>query len=76
MKPTSKTRIVRLNQRRAANEGTRYTDQFVGMSAVITTHEGARLVGTVESITPGCSITIRFPDGRWATVVGQFETEN
>lgn len=68
---TPTTRRVTLSDRKIAENGSRYTDHFVGLTVVWTGFDGDAHVGVVESfVNPltgavGYPI-IRFPDGRWA----------
>lgn len=59
-------RTVTISKRKAANAGSAYTDQFLGLTAVEPTWEGDAFVGTVTAVdaTLGCAI-ITAPDGRW-----------
>lgn len=65
------TRRVTLSARNVAEEGSRYTDAFVGLIVAHTTASGDVLTGVVESFTNPVTgavgwPVIRFADGRWA----------
>lgn len=59
-------RTVTISKRKAANAGSAYTDQFLGLTAVEPTWDGDAFVGTVTSVDASlaCAI-ITAPDGRW-----------
>ncbi len=58
------TRRVTVSSRKVAYEGSRYTDQFLGLTVVEKTWEGQEFVGTVTEFR-GEHAVITAPDGRW-----------
>lgn len=59
-------RTVTISKAKAANAGSRYTDQFLGLTVLEPTWDGTPFVGTVTRVdaTLGCAI-ITAEDGRW-----------
>lgn len=58
-------RTVTISQRKAANAGRRYTDQFLGLTVVEATFDGHAFVGTVTAVDALGYATVTAPDGRW-----------
>jgi hypothetical protein len=62
-------RKVRISTRKIAEQGSAYSDQFIGLRVMHKTFSEGTLVGTVEGFGPGGYATVRFDDGRWARAV-------
>lgn len=58
-------RTVTISQRKAANAGTRYTDRFLGLTAVEATYGGDAFVGTVTAVDSLGYATVTDDSGRW-----------
>jgi hypothetical protein len=58
------TRRITISSRKVAYQGSRYTDQFLGLTAVEKTWEGENFVGTVTGFDGEYAI-LTAPDGRW-----------
>lgn len=58
-------RTVTISARKTANAGRRYTDQFLGLTVVEATYDGAAFVGQVTAVDSLGYATVTGPDGRW-----------
>jgi hypothetical protein len=60
------TRWTRVSRNKIATVGSDYTSQWIGVSAVFTDHEGARIVGTITGFADHFYPVVTFADGTWA----------
>ena len=74
----SSTRVTTISQSKLAQEdGSIYAQTWIGLSAVFTTWEGERLVGTITHWSQdGMFPCVTFDDGTWARLDRRMEIVN
>lgn len=72
------TRHTTISRRRLAAEGSdTYRQTWIGLSAIHTSWDGTRSVGTITHFTPnGMYPCVTFPDGTWARLDREVEIVN
>ena len=72
------TRHTTISRRRLAAEGSdTYRQTWIGLSAIHTSWEGTRTVGTITHFTrDGMYPCVTFPDGTWARLDHEVEIVN
>lgn len=63
------SRRVTISQRKVANAGAAYSDQFLGLDVLYRTWDGDLLVGRIESVDI-TGVVLRFDDGKWTRTSG------